>query len=84
MNDKGKERMTAQGNDEWVIILNLAEPETAALAHSILMSEGIEFDKRSNYTYGGIPTELKVGEENEEDAREALKRWYEPFQEESR
>ncbi len=83
MDAKGKERMTAAGNDEWVIILNVAGQATIALAQSNLMSEGIELNKQSENTYDGIPTELKAREEDEEDAREALKRWYEPFQGES-
>ena len=76
-----------EGNDKWVIILNAAGQSTIALAQSILMSEGIELNKQSENIYGGIPTELKVRkvrDVDEEDAREALKRWYEPFQGESR
>jgi hypothetical protein len=66
------------------MIVNPAGRAAIALARSNLMSEGIEVNKQSENTCGGIPTELKVREEDEEDAREALKRWYEPFQEESR
>jgi hypothetical protein len=83
MNDKGKEHMMVEGNDKWVIILNAAGQANIALDQSILMSEGTEFNKQSNCIYGGIPTELKVKEEDEKDGREALKRWYEPFQGES-